>query len=165
MKPLLVLLLVFAVCFGITKLFYGKMNVRFPAIISICVMFVFTALAHFKYTEGMSMMLPDFIPLKKEIVYATGLLEIILAIGLLFKRIRRFSALLLIWFLILVLPANIYAAIHEVNFEDVSNNGHGTGYLWFRIPLQLFFIAWIYFTAVFTGSKKGGIAVYGKIKK
>jgi uncharacterized membrane protein len=154
MKPLIVLLLVFIVCFGITKLFYGKMNVRFPAIIAMSVMFIFTALAHFKYTEGMSMMLPDFVPLKKEVVYATGLLEIILAIGLLFKMTRRFSALLSIWFLILVLPANIYATLHEVNFEDVSLKGQGSAYLWFRIPLQLFFIAWIYFAAEFARSTK-----------
>jgi len=51
-------------------------------------------------------------------------------------------------FFVLILPANIHAAIHHVNLETATNDGNGLNYLWFRIPLQVFYIAWVYFFAV-----------------
>jgi hypothetical protein len=42
-----------------------------------------------------------------------------------------------------MLPANIYAAMNHIDYETGENNGKGPAYLWFRIVVQLFFIAWI----------------------
>ena len=50
--------------------------------------------------------------------------------------------------LCLMLPANIHAAMRHLNYETGETNGHGPKYLWFRIPLQLFFIAWIGYFAL-----------------
>jgi hypothetical protein len=41
------------------------------------------------------------------------------------------------------LSANINAAIHKVDYEKATYEGPGISYLWFRIPLQLLFIAWV----------------------
>jgi len=49
----------------------------------------------------------------------------------------------LILFFILILPANILAALKKVDYQKGTNDGPGAGYLWFRIPLQIFFIAWV----------------------
>src|SRR5690606_38325732 len=85
---------------------------------------------------------------KEETVYLTGVVEIAAAAGLLVPRLRRLTAWLLIVFFILVLPANIYAALEHVDYQNATFDGQGPSYLWFRIPLQLFFIIWIYFSAI-----------------
>lgn len=56
------------------------------------VMLVFTAIAHFTFTKGMEMMIPDFIPFKTQAVYATGIMEILFAIALQVPSYRKISA-------------------------------------------------------------------------
>src|SRR5690606_28612006 len=111
-------------------------------------MLVFSAIGHFAFTNGMSLMLPEFIPFKTEVVYLTGVIEIIFAIGLFFPNYRILTAYLLITFLILVLPANIYASIKHVDYQKATLDGNGLTYLWFRIPLQVLFIVWTYLSAI-----------------
>jgi uncharacterized membrane protein len=108
------------------------------------VMMVFTSIGHFIYTRGMAMMLPSFIPFKKEIVYITGVLEIASAAGLLIPATRTITAWLLIIFFIVLTPANINAAIKHLNMEKGTYDGSGPRYLWFRMPLQVLFIVWVY---------------------
>ncbi|MEN6455397.1 MAG: hypothetical protein ABFD10_14165 [Prolixibacteraceae bacterium] len=115
-------------------------------------MLLFTAIGHFVFTTGMAMMLPDFVPYKTETVYLTGIIEIAAAIGLLIPRFRVITAWLLITFFLLVLPANIYAAVNRVNYQRAAIEGPGPAYLWFRVPLQLFFIIWTYLSV----AKNGG---------
>src|SRR4030095_15059195 len=145
MKPLLVLLTVFGITAAVSKIFYHQWHVEFAGNLAMSVMLFFTAMAHFAFNKGMAMMLPSFIPFKKQIVYVTGLIEILGGIGLLIKPYRHMTAILLIIFFILILPANIYAAIHQINYEKNNNSGSGLRYLWFRIPLQIFFIEWVWY--------------------
>ncbi|MDE1192145.1 MAG: hypothetical protein PW786_08400 [Arachidicoccus sp.] len=119
--------------------------------IAMAVMLMFTALGHFKFPAGMSMMLPEFVPYKLQIIYLTGVLEILGGIALLIHPLYKTDAWLLILFFISILPANIYAAIHHINLEKGDRSGSGMQYLLFRIPLQLFFIAWIWFFALYKG--------------
>lgn len=100
------------------------------------------------FTKGMSKMIPDIIPFKKEIVYLTGILEIILGLALLFPTYRPTIGMVIIIFFILILPTNIYAAAKSLNYEKGTFDGQGLRYLWFRVPLQLFFIAWVWFFAL-----------------
>jgi len=109
------------------------------------IMLLFTAIGHFAYSTGMSMMLPRIIPFKKEIVYLTGFIEIAAAIGLLIPQLRHITSILLIIFFIAILPANIHAAINKVDYQKGTNEGNDEKYLWFRIPLQLFFIGWVWY--------------------
>ena len=112
------------------------------------IMLFFTAIAHFAFNEGMAMMLPPFVPYKKLIVYITGLIEILAGIGLLIKPYRHTISFLLIIFFIAILPANIYAAIKKVNYEKGNYSGSDLKYLWFRIPLQIFFIEWVWYFGI-----------------
>ena len=116
--------------------------------IAMSVMLLFTSIAHFVFTKGMAMMLPPFIPFKIEIVYLTGFIEMVAAIGLLIPRLSEVTGWLLIVFFILLLPANIYAASKQIDYEKASFEGKNLNYLWFRIPLQIVFIAWVYFSAI-----------------
>ena len=112
------------------------------------VMLVFTAIGHFAFTKGMAMMIPDFMPYKTEVVYLTGVIEIIAAVGLLIPSSRVWTGWALILFFILLLPGNIKAAIDHVDYQKATLDGSGPTYLWFRIPLQLLFIAWTYLSAI-----------------
>ena len=125
------------------KLFPG-FNVA-PAIrarIGLSLFFAFSATGHFIRTEGLAEMLPPAVPYRIEIIYFTGILELLGAIGVWIPRLTKLTGVLLIVMLIGLLPANIYSAINRVEF-----GGHGAGplYLLVRIPFQLFVIWWTYF--------------------
>ncbi|MEV6559704.1 hypothetical protein AB0M22_28560 [Nocardia sp. NPDC051756] len=80
-------------------------------------------------------MVPPFVPFPGLMVYATGLLELAGAAGLLRTRTRRWSGLSLSALFVLLIPANIYAALSAIPF-------HGTPAtpLWVRIPEQILYI-------------------------
>lgn len=148
MKPFILLLVVFAGTASTCKLFTESWNLPFSGNLAMAVMLCFTALGHFMFVRGMSMMIPDFIPYKQQLVYLTGIAEILLGLGLLFQPYRAAVGMMLIIFFILVLPMNIYAAYRNLNYEKGTFDGGGLRYLWFRIPLQLFFIAWVWYFAL-----------------
>ena len=147
MKPLLVLFISFCLSVLISKLFFGKNNLLLSGRIAFAFMLLFTAIGHFVFTNGMSKMIPEFIPIKMFIVYATGVIEILFAIGLLIPKYQKHVAVAIIAFLLLMLPANIKAASNSLNYQTGEQNGNGLNYLWFRIPLQIFFILWVFFFA------------------
>lgn len=148
MKPFYLLLAVFVLSTGISKLTTGSWNLPFGGNLAMALMLCFTALGHFLFTRGMVLMVPSFIPFKKELIYLTGIAEIILGIALIFPSVRGYAGVVLIVLLILLLPANIYAAVLKVNYEKASFDGPGLSYLWIRIPLQVIFIAWLYYFSV-----------------
>ncbi|MDR6942529.1 DoxX family protein [Mucilaginibacter pocheonensis] len=147
MKPLVVLFITLAIGLLVTKL-TGNYNPTLSAQIAMAVMLAFTAIGHFKFTHGMTMMIPAFIPFKKELVYLTGFIEIAAAIGLLVPATRTVVAWLLIVFFIVLLPANINAAVKHIDLEKGTFNGPGPKYLWFRVPLQILFIGWVYWSCL-----------------
>lgn len=148
MKPLIVLLSVFAISLFATKFFRNSYDFALSGRIAMSVMLLFTAIAHFAFTKGMAMMLPDFIPYKTATIYLTGIIEIAAAFGLFIPTLRVVTAWLLIAFFILILPANIYAAVKHVDYQKGTSEGSGLTYLWFRIPLQILFIVWTYLSAI-----------------
>ncbi|PJR04200.1 DoxX family protein [Avrilella dinanensis] len=148
MKPLIVLLSVFAVSLLTTKIVRGNFELALSGRIAMSAMLAFTAIGHFAFTKGMAMMLPDFIPFKSETVYLTGIIEIAAAIGLFIPNFRMVTAWLLIAFFILILPANIYATIKHIDYQKGTFDGNGLIYLWFRIPLQILFIIWVYLSSI-----------------
>ena len=119
--------------------------------ISLAVFFIFTGIGHFLMPNEMAQMLPPYIPRRVDIIYLTGILEILGAIGILIPKMISLASIALILFLIGVLPANIYAAIMSVEF-----GGHQFGpiYLLVRIPFQVFLIWWAYYFGIRTRSIK-----------
>ena len=148
MKPLVVLLVVFGLSTFVIRFFNQKYDFVLAARIAMFAMLCFTAIGHFAFTKGMTMMLPSIIPFKTELIYFTGILEIILGIGLLIPNWKVYSAWILIVFFVILLPANIYAAIKQVDLQKATFDGYGLSYLWFRIPLQLLFIVWTYLSSI-----------------
>jgi uncharacterized membrane protein len=121
------------------------MNIILSGKIAMSVMLLFTSIGHFKFTNGMAMMMPERMPAKKEMILITGVIEILAAIGILISSTAKLTGILLIIFFVLILPSNVSAAIRHVNYEKADYTGKGTEYLWFRIPFQLLLIGWVYF--------------------
>ena len=151
MAPLLVLLISFVITVFVIKAIRKDYDIAFAARIAMSVMLEFTSIGHFIYSKGMAMMMPDFIPYKLQFVYFTGIVEILAAIGLQIRNLRVLTAWLLIVFFILLLPANIHAAIKHIDYQKGNFEGSGTGYLWFRVPLQILFIVWTYLSSIKNG--------------
>ena len=148
MKPLIVLLGAFVISLLVTKLMRGHFDPALSGRVAMSAMLVFTAIAHFAFTPGMTMMLPGFVPYKTQVIYVTGILEIAAAIGLLIPDLRVITGWLLIAFFIMLLPANILAALKHIDYQKATFDGNGPAYLWFRVPLQVVFIVWTYLSAI-----------------
>lgn len=109
--------------------------------VSLSVFFIVTSIAHFALGQKMARMLPSELPYRLEIIYVTGVFEFLGAVGVWLPKLRRLAGACLMLMMLAVLPANIYSAIHRVDFGGHVN---GPAYLWFRVPFQFFIIAWIY---------------------
>ena len=46
-------------------------------------------------------------------------------------------------------PLERMEIMKNLDLEKATYTGNGLTYLWFRIPLQLFFIAWVWYFALF----------------
>jgi uncharacterized membrane protein len=151
MKPLIVLASVFGITMLFTYAFQQREDLFFSGRLALCVMLLFTSLAHFVFIKGMILMVPPFIPnaIKKMIVIITGLIEIAGAAGIMIAETRVAAGYLLVIFLIAMLPANVYATQRRVNMEEGDFSGPGMYYLIFRLPMQVFLIFWtFYFTII-----------------
>jgi len=147
MATLIILLATFAFAILIRLVFFSQqpINYRLCGRIALAAMFLFTGVSHFLLDDGMVQMLPEFVPLRYFIIYATGMLELFFAVGLLLPKYSRLTGICVIAFLICVFPSNVYAALNSVDF-----GGHVNGpiYLLFRVPLQVFLIGWAWIVAV-----------------
>jgi uncharacterized membrane protein len=144
MVTLIILLLSFLIYWLLNKhLLEEKYAISFVGRASLSTLLLFTGIAHFILTQEMMLMLPDFVPFKIELVYLTGYLELLAAAGLVIQRTAKWTSIALMLFFIIILPANILAS-----FKRIAFGGDGPAYLYFRIPLQIFFIWWAYYFGV-----------------
>ncbi len=144
MKPFFILIIVFSFSLLLTAL-VSRADVSLSGKMAMSVMLLFTSIGHFKFTRGMTMMMPERMPGKKEIVLITGIIEILAAIGIMVPSTSKLTGILLVIFFVLILPSNISAAMRHVNYEKADYSGKGIEYLWFRVPFQLLLIGWVYF--------------------
>ncbi len=147
MLPLIILIIISTVWAIAQKLVQRKVNLGLAARAGMSAMLLFTAMGHFMFTEGMALMIPEPIPFKITLVFLTALLEIGAAIGLHSSK-RKLIGWLLILFFILILPANINAAIHQIDYKTGAVDGPGVVYLWFRIPIQIIYIIWTHLSTI-----------------
>ena len=76
-------------------------------------MYVFIGIKHFTDPQYFLDIVPPQLPFKLFLVYVTGLIEIIGGAAILSSKTRRIGALLLIFLLVIVFPANIYLYVSE----------------------------------------------------
>lgn len=111
---------------------------------ALAIMLFMTASAHFT-PAGVTVMpnhadlvamVPPAVPFPSAMVYLTGVLEFLGALGLIIAPTRRAAAYCLTLLFIVMLPANIYAATADIPFA-----GEPASPLWQRIPEQILYIA------------------------
>lgn len=100
--------------------------------------FVFAGLMHFVIPRTYEAIVPDALPSKRALVYASGVAEILGGAGVLHERTRRAASWWSVATLVAVFPANLHMA---VNHERYPVPG-GRAALLARLPLQGLAIAW-----------------------
>lgn len=149
MKPFFILISSFLITLLGTLIVSKEIDPIFSGRLALAVMLIFASIGHFKYKKTMAMMLPHFVPKRQLIILLTGLIEIAAAVGIFIPQIQRITGILLILFFILILPANIYASLHNINFETGNRDGKGMSYLYFfRIPFQILLVIWTFIFVV-----------------
>jgi uncharacterized membrane protein len=117
----------------------GRFSTRLAALIGMTTAMCFAGVSHLILPVPFVQHLPPWVPLREELVFVTGFLEIALGLALLLRQpLRRPAGLVLAGYLVAVFPANVYVAVADI---DVDGQPGGL-YPWLRLPLQLLFIAW-----------------------
>lgn len=147
MMPFLIMLVVLLICRGLGALGLAMFATwQLAAVAALAVMFLFTAASHFMpMKEDLIKMVPRGWPYPRQIVFVTGICEILGAIGLLLPATRGIAGLCLAVLLVAMFPANVHAALKHVPLRGKSPTP-----LWLRLPMQLIWIAlllWIVLTA------------------
>jgi uncharacterized membrane protein len=102
-------------------------------------LYILAGTNHFLHPQVYKAIMPSWLLWHDQLVFISGVCEIVFALLLLFKSTRWFGAWAIIYLLVAVFPANIQAAL----------NYYQKGHLLFwlsilRLPLQVLLIGWAY---------------------
>ena len=153
LTPIIILLLLsspLAIAYAYSKMHSTELDITKYASWGLGIAFLFFFIGHIVKAQAMVEMLPPWVPYRLTLIYATGLLELVIGAALFIPRYQRIAAQLAIVIFIVFFPANIYAALNSLGL-----GGHqwGAVYLLIRGPLQLILIAWAYFLCIKTPIK------------
>ena len=102
--------------------------------------YVSAGVNHFRAPEFYLPIMPPYLPWHLELVYLSGVAEILCGVGLLIPRTRVLAAWATIALLVAVFPANLHVALNNV---PMAGRTEGLGiWNWVRLPFQFLFIAW-----------------------
>jgi uncharacterized membrane protein len=101
--------------------------------------FLVAGTLHFLKPKPYAATIPDALPRKLELVYASGVAEIAGGALVLPERTRRAAGWWLIATLLAVFPANVNMAVNADRFRSVPEP-----LLWARLPVQGLLIAWVW---------------------
>lgn len=96
---------------------------------------------HFTHTRHYEAIMPDYLPLHRESVYASGVAEIAGGVGVLVPETRPYARWGLIALLLAVFPANLDMAMRPDEFKSIPPWA-----LWLRLPFQAVF-GWLVWRA------------------
>jgi uncharacterized membrane protein len=92
--------------------------------------------------------MPPYLPWHWELVYISGVIELLLGVGLLIPATKRLAAYGAIALFIAVFPANIHMAMAHVQFDPPPPMGQPSqAAAWGRLPIQFVLIAWAWWLA------------------
>jgi uncharacterized membrane protein len=103
--------------------------------------FIAAGLNHFRTPAMYLSIMPPYLPWPSQLVAISGVTEVLGGIGLLIPMLRGAAAWGLIALLLAVLPANVQMALHGFG-------GMPIWLLWLRLPFQLVFMSWVYWTGL-----------------
>jgi uncharacterized membrane protein len=100
--------------------------------------FVFAGVMHFVIPRTYESIVPRYLPRGREIVYVSGVAEILGGVGVMHPRTRRVASWWSVATLIAVFPANVDMALNSDRYEVPG----GAVALWLRLPVQIVFVLW-----------------------
>ena len=107
------------------------------------ILYIYVGINHFIDTKSFLIIIPPYLQtIGLELIYLSGLFEIILGILLIIPKYRKIASYGIMLLLIAVYPANIYLAFNEEpqNLMGISSFMAS----WVRLPLQFIFIGLAY---------------------
>jgi uncharacterized membrane protein len=105
--------------------------------------FIGAGLMHFLKPEPYESIVPDALPAHRELVYASGVAEMLGGAGVLSSRAAPWAGWWLIATMLAVFPANVAMAVDAERFRSLPEP-----LLWARLPIQALIIFWIWRVAV-----------------
>ncbi len=105
----------------------------------LAVAYAFAGIAHLRSPEVFMAITPDWVPMSREVIIATGLCEIAGAVALMTGRLRHLAGIMLALYALCVYPANIKHALEGV---AIGGNRLGWGYHGLRLLFQPVIIWW-----------------------
>jgi uncharacterized membrane protein len=109
------------------------------ALLGLAIFFFGAGANHFVNPDFFVGIMPPYLPAHLELVYLSGLLEILGGVAVLAPGLRTSAGWGLIILLLAVFPANLHMALNPESFPDASRLA-----LYSRLPVQALFIAWAY---------------------
>ena len=104
------------------------------------VFYVFAGVMHFVRPEFYMPIMPPYLPWHLELIYLSGIAEIVLGIAVLIPAWRSLAAWGIILLLIVIFPANVHVALYNV---PLGGAPEGAGiWNWVRLPFQGVLILW-----------------------
>ena len=116
-----------------------KYDLKLLSIIIMGLFYISVGVNHFTDPYWFLQIVPPYLPYKIELVYISGLLEVILGFMLLVPKTRFYAGWGLIVLLIAVYPANIYLAQTNGTAMNITPL-----VAWVRLPFQFIFIGLAY---------------------
>ena len=104
------------------------------SIYTIALFYISAGITHFTNYDFFEPLVPPVLIFKSEIVYLSGIIEIVLGLLLCIKITRHKAALGIILLLITVFPANVYLCFSEVTREAI---GISINKALIRLPFQI----------------------------
>ena len=116
-----------------------KFDIKYLSLMVMGIFYISIGISHFTSPIWYVQIVPPYLPYKLELVYISGLFEILFGGMLLFKKTRFLAGWGLILLLIAVYPANIYLA----QTNGVAMNTTPL-IAWGRLPVQFIFVGLAY---------------------
>ena len=116
-----------------------KFDIKYFSMIVMGVFYISIGASHFTSPIWYVQIVPPYLPYKLELVYISGLFEILFGGMLFFKKTRFLAGWGLILLLIAVYPANIYLA--QTNGAAMNTTPL---IAWGRLPVQFIFVGLAY---------------------
>ena len=95
---------------------------------------------HFVSPDFYLPMMPPYLPAHLELIYLSGVAEVVLGVAVLVPSLRPKAAIGIVALLIAVFPANLHVALYDVPLLGEAT-GLGIGN-WVRLPVQALLILW-----------------------
>ena len=116
-----------------------KFDIKYLSLIVMGVFYISIGISHFTSPIWYVQIVPPYLPYKLELVYISGLFEILFGGMLFFRKTRFLAGWGLILLLIAVYPANIYLA--QTNGAAMNTTPL---IAWGRLPVQFIFVGLAY---------------------